>query len=274
MRERLTGFSSEGLAFDIRDDGPLDGPVVVALHGFPQTSACWSGVTTWLVEAGYRVLAPDQRGYSPGARPQDVRGYAMSSLCADVLALADTADVERFHLLGHDWGAVQLWEPVTTEATDRRLTGRLASFTSISGPNLDHVAHFFRSAGSARRLAAAAQQALRASYVGMFCLPVLPELALRPFVGRNGTNGVNLYRANLLARLRAPRAGTTDVPVQLIQLTRDPFIIPALDDGIERWVRRLERVRLDAGHWAPRSDPDRLATLVAGFVDRVESGQS
>ena len=249
-------------------------PTIVAVHGFPDDHTLWDRVTARLVDR-FHVVAYDVRGAGESTAPERRSGYSLRRLTDDVVAVLDAtlAAGRRAHLLGHDWGSTQLWEVVTREATDPRLTGRVASFTSISGPSLDHLGHFFRSAVSSRRITAVAQQALRASYVGMFCLPVLPELALRPFVGRNGTNGVNLYRANIPARLRAPRAAITDVPVQLIQLTRDPFIAPAVDDGIERWVRRLERVRLDAAHWAPRSHPDRLATLVADFVYRVEAGR-
>lgn len=256
------------------ESGDPANPAIVAVHGFPDDHRLWDGVTAGLVDR-FHVVAYDVRGAGNSTAPERTSGYSIERLTDDLAAVLDATlpAGRRAHLLGHDWGSVQLWEPVTREATDPRFTGRLASFTSISGPSLDHLADFFRSARSPGRVAAVAQQALRSSYVGIFCLPLLPELALRPFVGRNGTNGVNLYRANLPARLPAPRAVTTDVPVQLIRLTRDPFITPALYDGIERSVRRLERVEVDAGHWAPRSHPDRVAALVADFVDRIEAGQ-
>ena len=126
---RLTSFVSQGWTFDVRDSGPLDGPVVVALHGFPQTSGSWSAVTPLLTDAGYRVLAPDQRGYSPRARPTAVDDYTMDHLCADVLALADAAGADRFHVLGHDWGAAVAW----ALAADR--PDRLASLTAVSVPH-------------------------------------------------------------------------------------------------------------------------------------------
>ncbi|HMC70186.1 MAG TPA: alpha/beta fold hydrolase, partial [Mycobacteriales bacterium] len=70
-------FSRDGFTFDVSDDGPPDGPVVVLLHGFPENRTCWVAMTPLLVDAGFRVLAPDQRGYSPGARPTSRRSYAM-----------------------------------------------------------------------------------------------------------------------------------------------------------------------------------------------------
>ena len=97
MRARLT--------FDVRDEGPRDGEPVVLLHGFPQTSVIWTPLSARLRAAGYRTLAPDQRGYSPGARPRGVRPYALAELVADALAVLDAATADRAHLVAHDWGA-------------------------------------------------------------------------------------------------------------------------------------------------------------------------
>src|ERR1700737_4666991 len=107
--ERMTRYERDGLVFDVRDEGPLDGPVVVLLHGFPETSASWSDVIPKLVDAGYRAVAPDQRGYSPDARPRGRRAYRRRELVADVLALIDQTGAERVHLVGHDWGAAVAW---------------------------------------------------------------------------------------------------------------------------------------------------------------------
>src|SRR4051812_49554373 len=84
-------FSRSGFTFDVSDDGPADGPVIVLLHGFPENRTSWAALTPLLLEAGFRVLAPDQRGYSPGARPTSRRSYAMPELVADALALVDAA---------------------------------------------------------------------------------------------------------------------------------------------------------------------------------------
>src|SRR5947209_2399912 len=99
-------FTNAGLRFEVTDtpaaSGGGTGEVVVLLHGFPQDRHCWDAVTPALAGAGYRVLAPDQRGYSPGARPAARRAYTVSRLAGDVLALADAAGAERFHVAGHD----------------------------------------------------------------------------------------------------------------------------------------------------------------------------
>ena len=102
-------FTREGLTFRVSDGGPPGADAFVLLHGFPETSSSWSAVAGRLQAAGFRTLAPDQRGYSPGARPEGVSAYRVQELAADVLALADQAGLERFHLAGHDWGGAVAW---------------------------------------------------------------------------------------------------------------------------------------------------------------------
>src|SRR6478672_2127138 len=133
-------FTNGDLVFDVRDEGPADGDVVILLHGFPQTNACWDGVIPTLTEAGFRVLAPNQRGYSSRARPNGRRSYAAHNLVDDVLALADAAGAERFHVVGHDWGGAvawycAMWHPervrsVTVLATPHPAAFRKALFSS------------------------------------------------------------------------------------------------------------------------------------------------
>ena len=106
--QRLTSYARGPWRFDVRDEGPLDGAPVVLLHGFPQTSTSWDSVAPLLHAAGLRTLPPDQRGYSPGARPRWRHQYRTSELVADVVALIDAVSAP-VHLVGHDWGAVVGW---------------------------------------------------------------------------------------------------------------------------------------------------------------------
>lgn len=157
----LRTFDHDGLTFDVDDSG---GPAeaVVLLHGYPGTKSSWDRVTPTLVDAGYRVLAFDQRGYSPGARPTGRRSYALAHLVGDVMALADAADLGRFHLVGHDWGGAVAWAAAAWHP------GRLATMTSMATP---HFRALLRSMLSST-------QALHSWYM-MFCqLPWLPEKAL------------------------------------------------------------------------------------------------
>ena len=117
----LTDPDSGELVFDVLVAGPDDGPAVILLHGFPETAQSWVHQTPVLAAAGYRVIAPDQRGYSPDARPTEVTAYRTDRLVADVVGLADALGVDRFHLVGHDWGGAVAWQ-VAGRHPDRLLT--------------------------------------------------------------------------------------------------------------------------------------------------------
>jgi pimeloyl-ACP methyl ester carboxylesterase len=116
--------------------GPADGPLVVLLHGFPQTRHTWRDVLPDLAAAGHRAVAIDQRGYSPGVRPTEVDAYATTRLVADVLDVADALGATTFHLVAHDWGGQVAWLTAALHAD--RLTG----LTVLSRP---HPAAFARS---------------------------------------------------------------------------------------------------------------------------------
>ncbi|NME81226.1 alpha/beta hydrolase [Rhodococcus sp. 105337] len=118
------------LTFDVRVAGPPGGPPVVLLHGFPETARSWTAVARLLVRDGYRVIAPDQRGYSPGARPEGVVHYEISALAGDVIGLLDDFEIEQAHLVGHDWGAAVAWH---TAAHHR---DRVSTLTGFSVPHL------------------------------------------------------------------------------------------------------------------------------------------
>lgn len=141
------------LTFDVRSVGPDDGEPVILLHGFPENSMSWAGVAPLLADAGLHVVAPDQRGYSPRARPVDVRDYGTDLLADDVTAIADALGLGSFHLVGHDWGAAVAWVAAARHGE------RLRSLTAVSVP---HLAAY----GAALRDDADQQQ--RASYIGLF----------------------------------------------------------------------------------------------------------
>ena len=96
--------------FDVVVDGPPDGDVVLLLHGFPQSAHCWRLVAPALAARGFRVVAPDQRGYSPGARPVAAGGYRLPTLTADAIGLLDALGDGPAHVVGHDWGAAVAWQ--------------------------------------------------------------------------------------------------------------------------------------------------------------------
>ncbi len=143
------------LTFDVLVDGPADGEPVILLHGFPQTARSWRHQIEALAAAGYRVIAPDQRGYSADARPSDVAAYATLELVGDVLALADALSVDSFHLVGHDWGAAVAWQVAGRHAD------RVRSLTILSVPHP-------RAFGAALGPEASGEQAQRSGYIAMF----------------------------------------------------------------------------------------------------------
>jgi pimeloyl-ACP methyl ester carboxylesterase len=124
----LAEIPANGLTFTCRLAGPEHGEPVLLLHGFPETSYMWEPLMETLALAGYRCVAPDQRGYSPGARPANVDAYRYEELLADALAVADAAGFDRFHLIGHDWGSIVGWAALATEAG----AARIKSWTSLS----------------------------------------------------------------------------------------------------------------------------------------------
>lgn len=161
-RGRITSFERDGLTFDVHDEGPLEGDVVVLLHGFPERATSWRDVAPLLHEHGYRTLAPDQRGYSPGARPSRRRDYRVTELSDDVVALVDLVGAP-VHLVGHDWGAIVAWTLAL------RRPELLLTLTALSVP---HPTAFLRALVTS-------PQPLRSWYVLLFQLPGVPELSAR-----------------------------------------------------------------------------------------------
>ena len=122
------------LSFHARADGPEDGPLVLLMHGFPQTAHTWRAQLPVLAAAGYRAVAPNQRGYSSGARPEGIEHYKTGTLVADIFAMADALGHQRFHLVGHDWGGALSW------IAAGRHPERLKSLTVLSRPHPDAFA--------------------------------------------------------------------------------------------------------------------------------------
>ncbi len=123
----------DDLVFDVTTAGPEDGIPVVLLHGFPQTSKCWGHVVPHLTRAGLRTIAPNQRGYSPGARPESIEAYKSTNLVQDVLGLIRAFDLDSVHVVGHDWGAAVAWQLAAQHPQHVR------SLTAVSVP---HTAAF------------------------------------------------------------------------------------------------------------------------------------
>lgn len=260
---------------------------VVLVHGFPDDQRLWDPVVAAL-PADWHVVTYDVRGSGRSSRPVARADYRIERLLDDLAAVLDATlpEGDRVHLVAHDWGSIALWEAVGAESTDARFHGRIASYTSSSGPCLDHMGTL---ASTWRGRLRMTPQTLHSWYVWLFLVPGLPELAsrrrpaqLRPVLRRldptvdllppdeellpDLSPSVNLYRANVVRRLHRPRAWRTSVPVQLVVATRDGFVTPRALEGMEARCRSLTRVEVDEGHWLPRARPEELAALVTDFV--------
>lgn len=277
--------TSDSLQLAVWEHGDPANPTVVLVHGYPDTHKVWDGVVR-LLRGDHHVVVYDVRGAGASDVPADRAGYDLAHLVADLVAVVDaTAPDSQVHLVGHDWGSVQLWEAVCTRA----LGDRLASFTSMSGPSLDHAARWMRVQRSRDR-SALLRQGLKSWYVGFFQLPVLAPLGWRtvaerafrrylrdveglgedaqpgPTLPDDGANGVELYRRNVGPRMQDPQERTTDAPVLLVVATGDRYLSPPIFDEAARHCTNLRRVDVDAMHWLPAAKPDVVADLVREHV--------
>lgn len=176
------------------------GPNLILLHGFPESSIMWESLSRQAAQHGFRVLAFDQRGYSPGARPMEKESYYIDSLVADVVRVADAVGFDTFHLVGHDWGAAVGWKTVMDYPQ------RITTWTALSiphfGPFLKGVLHD-------------PEQAQRSSYFGFFQRPLLPEF-LFTYNGQKGLKKLlsalpEAHRNEYLSLLAEPGALTAEL---------------------------------------------------------------
>lgn len=266
--------STDGQRLAVYETGAAqDRPVLVAIHGYPDDHTVWDALSGLLADR-YRVVSYDVRGAGASDAPASTAGYRLPQLVDDLYAVLDAVAPDRpVHLLAHDWGSIQAWAALP----DPR-AGRIASFTSISGPSLEHAAVWLRGVRSDPR--PRLRQLAHSYYTLLFQLPRLPELAIRRglldrAVGRRShsdeANGLNLYRANMFAGLRGAAPRRIDLPVQVITPVDDPFVTPALAAEAPRpFVGDLHVEAVPGGHWVIKTDPQRVAELVHQHATAAE----
>jgi pimeloyl-ACP methyl ester carboxylesterase len=261
----------DGLRFDALVDGPEDGAVVLLLHGFPQSSDIWRPQIEALAAAGYRAIAVDQRGYSPGARPDGVEHYRIGHLVSDALAVAGP---DPFHVVGHDWGAVVAWHLAAKHPERiRSLTALsvphpIAFATALASPTSDqrqqsgYVAFFRTDLAEDVLLAGGLAAALRAS-----AYPGDIEERVRAMSAPGVlTAALNWYRAIDFSLLRG--VGSVVVPTMYVWSTGD---VALSREGAEATASHVSgpyrfEVLQGVSHWIPEEVPELLNRLLLGHL--------
>lgn len=280
--QRVTVLEHDGLRFDVRDEGPLEGVPVVLLHGFPQRASSWERVAPLLHEAGLRTLAPDQRGYSPGARPRRRRDHTLDHLVGDVVALAE-ATGRPVHLVGHDWGAAVAWLAAA------RRPDLVRSLVALSVPHPGAMLH------AATHLAHRAEQLRRSWYVLLFWLPLLPERMLANDRGLGALRAGGMtpdmllrFRTEIVAGGALPGAlawyraipvggvgarERVSVPTTMVWSDGDVAIARSTAQLTARWVDApYDFVELAGiSHWIPEEAPEAVAEAVVGRVHGTDA---
>ena len=270
------------LTFDVRVDGPEDGRPVLLLHGFPQTSLCWAAVTPLLTRAGLRTYAPDQLGYSPGARPGEVEAYSTPNLAQVTADLMTALGLDRADVVGHDWGANVAW------ALAGWHPDRVRSLTAVSVPHPAAYTVAYRTDP---------EQKERSGYIRLFWQPGKAEEVLladdgrrlrRMLSGGEGDTGVPAEAIDeYVAVLSAPGALTAalnwyramsssdrvdpvSVPTTYVWSDGDVAIGRTAAEACENYVTGdYAFVELPGiTHWVPEQAPDQLT---AAILERIGS---
>lgn len=294
LPQRLS-VRGDGIDLAVQCWGRRDATTLLLVHGYPDNHEIWLPLIRELA-GDYRIVTYDVRGFGASGKPRKRPDYRLARLAGDLEAVILATSPQRpVHLVAHDWGSIQAWEAVT----EPRIQPLLASYTSISGPCLDHVGHWLRERFGQwrpRALSQACGQLLSSWYIAFFHAPLLPELTWRlgldrawpallrrmeglrgiarnPTQRADGMHGVQLYRANFIRSLLRPRVRATRVPVQLIVPLADRFVRPQLFDDLQRWAPCLTRREVRAGHWQLLAEPTALAGWLREYLGR-SNGQS
>jgi pimeloyl-ACP methyl ester carboxylesterase len=275
-------FDGSGARLHALEDGDPSGPLLILLHGFPETSFAWRRQAPVLAASGFHVIALDQRGYAASEKPTAVSAYTLDALGADVLAIADACEAKTLGVVGHDWGGgVAWWLAVNAPS-------RLAGASILNAP---HPAAF------QRVLRRSPGQLRRSWYMLLFQLPRIPEYLLsrhrqRAMVdaldasSRTGTfddellavyrkawaqpgawtGMINWYRAAVRRPRQPPHPSPISTPILLLWGDQDRFLLPRLAEDSRELCRDVRLIRLpEATHWLHHEEPGTVARHLLEF---------
>jgi pimeloyl-ACP methyl ester carboxylesterase len=280
MSTTIREIDANGFTFRVREAGTSGEPVIL-LHGFPETSHMWSDLMPRMESAGYRCLAPDQRGYSPGARPDGVEHYRYEDLTGDVIALANAWGADRFHLVGHDWGSLVGWSMVD------RFPERVASWTSLSIPHPKAFAsavrddpeeepyrqllQLFVTPGSETIAVANDAAMLRAAWKSSSPEEVAEYVSVLTQPGAM-LGALNYYRASrahkrLLEEGDPLTFGPVTTPTLFLWGKLDDYVrAMSVERGHEYIKGPYRFVEVECGHWMAQDKPAEIATEILAHL--------
>ncbi|ANU07123.1 alpha/beta fold hydrolase [Paraurantiacibacter namhicola] len=272
MPDGIYQLEANGLVFRTRTFGMQnDGPAIVMLHGHPESSIMWQSLADRAAAEGYRVIAFDQRGYSPGARPEGVDAYMADNQVADVMAMADAAGFEDFHLVGHDWGAIIAWSTamlhpdrisslnILSLPHPHTLTATLVDDTPayirlFSLPWVPETMLLFNDLSGYRDLYTEQSEVETAEYVGIFSEPGASTATL------------NWYRAiRESLQVLSEREPGICMPTVFIYGDEEFWVTPDYLAQQRELVRApYEEIELKGGHWIMQMHPEAISEAVLG----------
>ena len=280
-------IKTNGVNLHVVQAGPEDGPLVILLHGFPEFWYGWRKQIDFLAGLGYRVWAPDQRGYNISEKPDGIAAYNLNELSADVLGLINASDHENAILVGHDWGAAVAWW------TACKYPQRLSKLVILNVPHHD----VFRKTVLSDR-----EQSMRSWYMGFFQIPFIPE-ALMGMMRQSLAKGmqssskpgaftdedmkeyvkawrqpgalkhmINWYRSIVQQPLTSAPESRVKVPTLMLWGKQDAYL---------KWEMAQASIDLcengkliyfeNATHWIQHEEPDRVNALMAEFFGAIEN---
>ncbi|RJQ68130.1 SDR family oxidoreductase [Pseudonocardiaceae bacterium YIM PH 21723] len=284
--------STDGVSLAVREYGDRAHQTIVLVHGWPDNSKVWNGIVDQLRDR-YHLITYDVRGFGDSEKPTDIAAYELDQLAEDFGAVIDSSVPDRkVHVLAHDWGSIQMWHVVTLP----RFSDRIASYSSISGPNLDYAgANMRKYLRNPRKWGAVLSQGLSSWYIYLMHVGKAAELLLGSKAGQklfstlvkhyegpaakhlepfdlvnDGIPGIALYRANIFQHLGRPEPRMTSVPVQVLPPTNDLAVKYEGQTDIAEYVRSLYIRPIGGGHWAPATRPQVVARLVDEFIRALD----